>query len=110
MILLLNRNASYTAVSVLGTSILNVCIAILIHRSVYNSNDWIGQILNWKPVAFIGVLSYSLYIWQQLFLNRHSNAWVNGFLQNLALTAAAALVSYLMLEKPLLKLRHRLRS
>jgi peptidoglycan/LPS O-acetylase OafA/YrhL len=69
-----------------------------------------GQVLNWKPIAFIGVLSYSLYLWQQLFLNRNSVAWVNAFPQNLFFAVAAALGSYFLLEKPFLRLRHRLRA
>ena len=69
-----------------------------------------GHVLNWKPIAFVGVLSYSLYLWQQLFLNRDSTAWVNAFPQNLVLAVAAAMGSYLLLEKPLLKLRRRFRA
>ncbi len=110
LILLTNRYMGYTVVSVFGTSVINISLAILIRRSVYWSRDWIGQILNWKPVAFVGVLSYSLYLWQQLFLNRYSTAWINTFPQNLAFTVAASLASYLLLEKPLLKVRHRLRA
>jgi peptidoglycan/LPS O-acetylase OafA/YrhL len=109
LILVLNRYQAYTVDSVLGTSILNLSLAILIHRCVYISEGTIGQILNWKPLAFIGVLSYSLYLWQQLFLNRASSAWENAFPLNIAFAVAAALASYFLLEKPLLKLRSRLR-
>ena len=110
MILLINRLSGHTIVSVFGTSITNLALAILIHRSVYCSYDWFGRILNWKPIAFIGVLSYSLYLWQQLFLNRNSSAWVNAFPQNLLFAVAAGLGSYFLLEKPLLKLRRHLRA
>jgi peptidoglycan/LPS O-acetylase OafA/YrhL len=110
LVLLTNRYMAYTAVSVFGTSVINIGLAILIHRSVYCSRDWVGQVLNWKPIAFVGVLSYSLYLWQQLFLNRNSSAWVNGFPQNLAFAVAASVGSYLLLEKPLLKLRRRFRT
>ncbi|MGD0859574.1 MAG: acyltransferase [Terracidiphilus sp.] len=110
LILLINRYMGYTVVGVFGTSVVNLSLAILIHRSVYCSRDWIGQVLNWKPIAFVGVLSYSLYLWQQLFLNRNSCAWVNAFPQNLAFTVAAALGSYFLLEKPVLRLRRRLRA
>ena len=110
LVLLINRYAGYTVVSVFGTSVINISLAILIHRSVYRSRGRIGQLLNWKPLAFAGVLSYSLYLWQQPFLNRYSNAWVNKFPQNLIFAVAAALISYYLLEKPLLKLRHRLRA
>jgi peptidoglycan/LPS O-acetylase OafA/YrhL len=110
LILLINRYSGYTLVSVFGMSVINLFLAILIHRCVYYSRDRIGQVLNWKPIAFVGVLSYSLYLWQQPFLNRDSTAWVNKFPQNLVFAVAAALASYLLLEKPLLKLRHRLRE
>jgi peptidoglycan/LPS O-acetylase OafA/YrhL len=107
-ILILNRFMPYTVVSVAGMSLINVGIAILVHRSVCRPDDWVGRILNLKAVAFVGVLSYSLYLWQQPFLNRESGAWINLFPQNLAGAILAALGSYLLLEKPLLRLRHRL--
>ena len=110
LIFALNRYMSYTLVKVLGWGAINISVAILIHRSVWQPGDWIGRLLNWKPIAFVGVLSYSLYVWQQLFLNRDSTAWVNAFPQNLAFAIVAALGSYLLLEKPLFKLRHRLRA
>jgi peptidoglycan/LPS O-acetylase OafA/YrhL len=110
LVLLINRYMGYTVVSVFGTSVVNASLAILIHRSVICPSDWIGQILNWRPMMFVGLLSYSLYLWQQLFLNRNSSAWVNTFPQNLVFAVAAALGSYFLLEKPLLKLRHRLRA
>jgi peptidoglycan/LPS O-acetylase OafA/YrhL len=110
LVLLLNRFSGYTVVAVFGASIINLCLAILIHRSVYYSRDWLGRFLNWRPVAFVGVLSYSLYLWQQLFLNRNSSAWINAFPQNLVFAVAAALGSYFLLEKPFLKLRRRMRA
>ncbi len=110
LVLSINRYMGFTIVWVFGTAVANISLAILMHRCVYCSRDSIGRFLNWKPVAFVGVLSYSLYLWQQLFLNRQSTAWVNAFPQNLLLAVSAALGSYLLLEKPLLKLRSRLRS
>ena len=110
LILLINRYLGYTVIGVFGTSVVNACIAVLIHRSVYCSRDWMGLFLNWKPVAFVGLLSYSLYLRQQIFLNRNSGAWVNAFPQNLFFAIAAALGSYFLLEKPFLRLRHRLRA
>ncbi len=109
-VLLLNRYEGYTLVTVFGMLILNAGVAILIHRSVYHSEDVVGRALNWRPVAFVGVLSYSLYVWQQPLLNRTSSAWINAFPQNILLAIGAGLVSYSMIEKPLLKLRHRLRA
>lgn len=109
LVVLANRYMGFSVVSILGSSVINVSLAILIHRSVYAPDDWIGRVLNWKPIVFVGALSYSLYLWQQLFLNRNSTAWICAFPQNLMFAIAAALGSYFLLEKPLLKLRHRLR-
>ncbi|MFI5348836.1 MAG: acyltransferase family protein [Elusimicrobiota bacterium] len=110
LLLLTSRYGGYTVVGVFGGTFINVALAILIHRSVYRHGDWMGRILNWKPLAFVGVLSYSLYLWQQLFLNRQSAAWANAFPQNIVLAAGAALGSYFLIEMPLLKLRRRLRA
>lgn len=109
LVLVMNRLSGYTIVGVLGTPVLNLALAVLIHRSVFLAHSPIGAFLNWRPVVFVGVLSYSLYVWQQLFLNRSSGAWMNAFPQNICFAVAAALASYYLLEKPFLALRHRLR-
>jgi len=110
LILLLNRLMGFTVVMVFGTAAINFLIAVLIHRSVLRPKDWAGRLLNARPVAFLGALSYSLYLWQQLFIDRHSAGWAHAFPQNLLLTVTAALASYLLLEKPLMRLRRRLRA
>ena len=110
LVLVLNRYMAYTADTVLGTSIINLAVAVLIHRSVYRTHTPMAAFLNWRPVVFVGTLSYSLYVWQQLFLNRGSGAWINAFPQNICFAIAAAMASYFLLEKPFLGLRHRLRA
>ena len=107
-VLAINHFMSFTVVSILGTGVINFILAILIHRSVYCRRDPIGRLFNSKPLAFCGVLSYSVYVWQQLFLNRDSGAWANAFPQNLLLAICAAVASYFVLEKPLTGLRRRL--
>ena len=92
--------------SLVGIPLLNVSIAIAMLAVIARPPAW----LNAAPVVSLGRLSYSLYLWQQLFLNRFSTAWVNAFPQNLGFAIAAGLGSYFLLEKPLLRLRHRLRA
>ena len=110
VMLAINRFGGYTIGAVFGMAIINFCIALLIHRSVVHPGDWAGRILNWSPLVFVGTLSYSLYVWQQLFLNRDGARWMNAFPQNLALAIATGLASYFLLEMPLLRLRERLRA
>lgn len=109
LLLLTNRYSGYTVVSVFGSSIINLCLAVLIHRCVSRSTGVLGQFLNWKPIMLIGTLSYSLYLWQQLFLNRTSTAWATAFPVNLVFAICAAVASHFLLERPLLRMRHRLR-
>lgn len=90
-----------------GQTIMNVSIALCIDRCVRYPGDWLGRILNSKPFEFVGLLSYSLYLWQQPFLNRASHSLVAAFPFNLALASLVALCSYYIVEKPFLKLRKR---
>ena len=110
LVLTTNRFVGYGLVEVLGRSVTNVALALLVHRVVHHSWDPVGRLLNSRAATFVGQLSYSFYLWQQLFLDRHSSAWYNLFPQNLILSFLAALASYNLLEKPLLALRHRLRA
>ncbi|HXJ89045.1 MAG TPA: acyltransferase [Candidatus Binatia bacterium] len=88
-----------------GESIMNVGIAICIDRCMTFESGRVGRILEWRPLVFIGVLSYSLYIWQQLFLNRSSSALVCTFPLNLILVGLCALASYYLVEQPFLRLK-----
>lgn len=109
IILLLNRVGSYPVVIALGTPVTNVCLALLIESSTRHAGSLAGRLLNWKPVVFLGTLSYSLYLWQQIFIDRGSGAWVNAFPQNVLLALLFALASWFLVERPLLRLRGNLR-
>lgn len=79
--------------------------AILIAWILYRKKEGIVQsCLNWKPLACIGILSYSIYLWQQpLTDNMHIPE--SAKLIRLILLAIVASASYWFVEKPFL--RHR---
>ena len=91
-----------------GVPVMMMSIAVVMEWCLRNSTSLAGRILNARPVAWVGVLSYSLYIWQQIFLNHHSKAWICRFPQNIVLAVVTACASYYLLERPLLGLRQRL--
>ena len=91
-----------------GQTVLNLSIALIIDRCVRFETDLIGRVLNSGPFVFIGTLSYSLYLWQEPFLNRLSSAPMNWFPLNLILASVAAVMSYYLVERPFLNLRRRL--
>lgn len=84
----------------------NFCILFLLYWSIYVPSKW-AKFLNYRIIAQIGVLSYSLYVWQQLFLTSRTKFVVNQFPLNLLLVLVVAFVSYHFIEKPILKLKHR---
>jgi peptidoglycan/LPS O-acetylase OafA/YrhL len=92
----------------MGASIMNVLLVMFVDRGMRMSTDRVGRVLNTKAFAATGVLSYSIYLWQQPFLASHQNKWWTILPVSLAFTALAALASYRLIERPFLTLRCRL--
>jgi peptidoglycan/LPS O-acetylase OafA/YrhL len=101
-------SASAKLDGLVGQTVTNVGIALLIERVVRFPTAATGRFLNAGPVVFLGMLSYSLYLWQQPFLNRFASGAINRFPLNIALALAAAVCSYYLIEKPALRLRTRI--
>ncbi len=99
-----------TLMGAFGATALNVLIAVSLHRWVLLPGDLFGKLLNGRVLSAIGVLSYSLYLWQQVFLNRGSTSWFNAFPWNVVLALMTAWVSYTLVERPLAGLRIRLQA
>ena len=85
----------------------NVCIALVVGWAALGADGAIWRVLNSRLMVAIGVLSYSLYLWQMLFLNPTSISRWMSFPLNLAWVAAAALLSYTLIERPFNRFRHR---
>jgi peptidoglycan/LPS O-acetylase OafA/YrhL len=86
-----------------------LCFAGIVWVCIHHSATPIGRLLNAKPLVALGILSYSIYLWQQPFLNPHRSAWVCQWPINLGLVALCAVASYLLIESPFLRLKERLR-
>jgi peptidoglycan/LPS O-acetylase OafA/YrhL len=93
-----------------GISVMNVCLALCLDWCVTFHEGRIGRVLNARPLVFVGWISYSLYLWQQPFLNRASDAAIAQFPLNIVLTIGAALASYYVIERPSLQWRKRIES
>jgi peptidoglycan/LPS O-acetylase OafA/YrhL len=99
----------------LGFTICGAAIAMFLLWCVRNPTSAVGRVLNSRPVVHIGVLSYSIYLWQTLFLHAQ-NATVFGpslklistFPGNLVAILLVAEFSYHVVEQPSLRLRGRL--
>lgn len=88
-------------------------MALLISLSIHLPTRGAFVLLNRKPVIWLGQLSYSLYIWQELFCAKPKDfGWQGTWFQSFPLWIIAALMaacaSYYLLERPLMALRKRL--
>lgn len=91
-----------------------VGFALLLLQSVLPENQKIFSPLNWNWVRHVGVLSYSIYIWQQIFCAPPETYgwgrfWWNTFPGWLVPALVVAHLSYYLLERPLFQLRSRYR-
>ena len=90
--------------------------SLLLLQSIFYPQSGFYRCLNWKWVAHIGILSYSIYIWQELFCAPGKSvlgvqgAWYISFPGCILAALLAAHASYYLLEKPLLGLRARFRE
>jgi peptidoglycan/LPS O-acetylase OafA/YrhL len=89
----------------LGMTAQNIAIALCLDWAVTYNAGRLGRVLNAAPLVFVGWLSYSLYLWQQPFLNRDSPSAVAAFPLNILCVAILALLSYYVVERPALRVR-----
>jgi peptidoglycan/LPS O-acetylase OafA/YrhL len=112
----------FVAAAVLHTNIIisvpafvsQILIAVMILINLKPYDGFVFRFLNSKMLMQIGVLSYSLYIWQQLFTS-FNIPWAgmyppitNSPWLNLILLVLVSYLSYNFFEKPLLSLRQKL--
>jgi peptidoglycan/LPS O-acetylase OafA/YrhL len=67
-----------------------------------------GKVLNSRPVVWVGVLSYSLYVWQQPFSDPRGGAWWQGLPVGPGLAVGCAVLSRYLVERPFLRVKDRL--
>jgi peptidoglycan/LPS O-acetylase OafA/YrhL len=93
-----------------------VLIPLLILSTALHPNAIPGSILESKPVRWIGWISYSLYLWQQLFFGANFVGSPPGIAAlrewpiNLVALMVCATFSYYIVEKPFVRLGHQLAS
>jgi peptidoglycan/LPS O-acetylase OafA/YrhL len=94
------------ASAIIATSVLSVCAVLIVH-SLTSQSLWISRCFAWAPFAWLGTVSYSLYLWQELF-TLHPPPHIDSpiyskifvFPYNLAGALVAATLSFYLLEKP----------
>lgn len=85
-------------------TIMNFIICTILIYSIQPKKEWWYNLLNNKIMIYIGKISFSLYLWQQLFIH-NTTSWYNNFPVNLLFVVIFSILSYHLIEKQFLKLK-----
>jgi peptidoglycan/LPS O-acetylase OafA/YrhL len=90
-----------------GWTLEAICVAGIIATITTSGSSLLGRALAWRPLVWIGLISYSLYLWQQLFLTALMPAPLSLPWVGIPAAIACATASYWLVEKPFLRLKKR---
>ncbi|HEX4311213.1 MAG TPA: acyltransferase [Acidobacteriaceae bacterium] len=83
----------------MGYTLDGLCLVFMLLWSIRNSQTKLGRLLNWRPIAHIGVISYSVYIWQTYFLHPQNPIPLARFPWNLICILGIAELSWQTVER-----------
>ncbi|MBS1800261.1 MAG: acyltransferase [Acidobacteria bacterium] len=96
-VLRLNMQSSYFQ-ALVGISLEGILLAYIMLYSIANPNTLIGKLLNNRVVCHFGIISYGLYLWQQLYVGPsflfHGRRWLI-----VLMILGSAEISYWIVEK-----------
>ena len=97
-----------TTVGVTIDSLLAAWIILDLSRADFGTrHPLLRRSMEHPALTLVGRLSYSWYLWQQLFLTRFDVPWTGGVWFSIPLSLLAAGLSYTMIERPFLRLKQR---
>jgi peptidoglycan/LPS O-acetylase OafA/YrhL len=92
---------------VIGQSIANLGTVLCIDWVIRHSDKGIAIFLNSRPMVYIGLISYSLYLYQNAFLNPDWGSWYSRLPEAYLFIVITSLLSYYCIEGPFQRLKHR---
>ena len=85
----------------LRTPLVAAAIVLLLERCIRHPDRGFARLLTTHGAVYVGSASYSLYLWQQLFLNPTSTSWEAAFPVNIVAAIGVGLLSWHLVEQPL---------
>lgn len=84
-------------------------VAVLLQWLVAHPRARLTNALERAPLAYVGRLSYGLYLWHGLFITTNGSgpAWFQAYPLNVGLSVLATLASYYLVERKFLRLKNR---
>jgi peptidoglycan/LPS O-acetylase OafA/YrhL len=90
-------------------------LPLLVVSTVIQPKSVLGRLLEWQPLRWMGTISFSLYLWQELFLPgptaeraRGGFRYLQQFPMDLLAILVCACLSRYLIEIPMTRLGHRI--
>jgi peptidoglycan/LPS O-acetylase OafA/YrhL len=103
-----NLSAVFVAIGGESGTFTYLLIGLIMLISIHCNGNGLYNFLNYHVLNYVGVLSYSIYLWQQLFIN--TGFYLSSVPLNLLVIFIVANLSYYGIEKPFLRLRNLLQQ
>ena len=96
---------------------IEILFTLLVASTMLHPAAWTTRLLELSPIRFVGKISYSIYLWHVLFFSRAcpethvTNAVIqalSGWPAKYVATLCVAVASYYLIERPMMRLGHRL--
>jgi peptidoglycan/LPS O-acetylase OafA/YrhL len=108
-VLLLTWSAMVSLSNPVYLTVQSIVIVMLLAQIIAGASASSVALFEWPVLTYLGKISYSLYLWQQLFLVTKEPSWgaLRQFPMNLAIPLALSVVSFHFIEAPALRLKER---
>jgi peptidoglycan/LPS O-acetylase OafA/YrhL len=90
----------------LGFTVESLAFGVILVAAIA-AGGWLGRILSWRALTYIGVISFSVYLWQQVFLTPLNTTFLGYPPVALVAPFVIGAASYHFVEKPFLRLKRR---
>jgi peptidoglycan/LPS O-acetylase OafA/YrhL len=91
-----------------GFTLEGIGITLIVFSVLHQPDSRVATLLRYKYLIWTGLISYSLYLWQQVFLTPMNKTVFGVFPINLVFAFIIAAASYYLVEKPVLRMRPKL--
>jgi peptidoglycan/LPS O-acetylase OafA/YrhL len=76
----------------------SICFALIVGNAAIYPHALQNRLVSFKPLVFLGLISYSVYVWQQLFFTGHVPLW------HMPAAVLVGCASYFAIERPMMNL------
>jgi peptidoglycan/LPS O-acetylase OafA/YrhL len=93
---------------IVGITLITLCITVFLANVLRpEATHGYQRFLEFRPLVYLGRISYSVYLWQQLFTTPANTTWTGKFPLNVVIAIAVGWLSYQFIEVPFIRLKDK---